>query len=113
MDSFDYEHVIADLLVTRNLGGGRREARRFCLDRARHMDKVLPAVSGFTVSIVGQGQKGRENKVVHGPKLDCGRYMRVVLRPGPGTAWTCVSAFPITEFSYWEAMRSRRAKFPP
>src|SRR6266511_1248505 len=77
--------------VVRQVAPGRSETRRFSLKRARLMDHVLPAISRFTLSIEGQGAKGRENKVLHGPKLESGEYMSVVLRPGPKAAWTCVS----------------------
>lgn len=96
-------------IVTQQVDHGRFEVRVFSLKRARLMDCVLPAISLFTVSIVGQ----RGNKVLHGPRLESGEYMRVVLRSGPGDAWTCVSAFPVDLATYRQAWNSRRAKFPP
>jgi hypothetical protein len=109
----DINAIPADQLVTRNIGGGKREVRQFSLERARLMDKVLPAISDFTVCTSGKGAPSREPRIVHGPRLPCGRYMRVVLRPGPGTAWTCLSAFAIEEAVYRQAFNSKRAKFPP
>lgn len=90
---------------------GRFETRLFSVERARLMDAVLPAISNFTVSIAGNGQG--ERRVLHGQMLATGDYMRVVLRKGPGDAWTCVSAFPVPSGKWLEAMRSARAKFPP
>jgi hypothetical protein len=94
---------------------GRRwpEIRQFSLDRARLMDHVLPALSLFTVAIPGTGARGNENRMLHGPQLPNGDYMRVVLRPGPGTAWTCVSAYTINVEKWRDASRAKRAKFPP
>lgn len=100
-------------IVTQRVAATRFEVRIFNLERAVLLDHILPAVSLFTVSIPGQGARGRENRVLHGRRLPTGDYMRVVLRPGPETAWTCVSAFPVAEQAWREAYRSRRAKFPP
>jgi hypothetical protein len=75
------------------------------------MDAVLPAISNFTVSIAGNGPG--ERRVLHGPELPSGHYIRVVLRKGPGDAWTCVSAFPVNRGKWLEAMMSARSKFPP
>jgi hypothetical protein len=99
--------------VSQAVAPGRVDVRYFSVDRARLMDHVLPAISGFVFSIEGQGAKGRENRVLHGPKLASGEHMRVVLRPGPQKAWTCVSAFPVSADAYRQAYGSRRAKFPP
>jgi hypothetical protein len=96
-------------IVSQNVGPRRFEVRVFSLKRARLMDRVLPAISLFTVSIVGQ----RENKVLHGPRLGSGEHMRVVLRRGPGDAWTCISGFPVEAIAYMQARNSKRAKFPP
>lgn len=100
-------------IVTQQIGIGKFEVRNFSLKRARLMDAVLPAISLFTVSILGQGAAGRRNKVLHGPRLPSNEYMRVVLRPGPKRAWTCVSAFPVNHTTYKQAWNSKRAKFPP
>lgn len=56
-------------IVTQQVSPTRFEVRMFCLERAVLMDFVLPAISLFTVSIPGQGQRGRENKVLHGRRL--------------------------------------------
>jgi hypothetical protein len=114
----NYTHLYSDATgdgptVSQTIAPGRVDVRYFSLKRARLMDHVLPAISGFTMSIEGQGAKGRENRVLHGPRLSSGEYMRVVLRPGPKAAWTCVSAFPVSAEAYTQAYRSRRAKFPP
>ena len=99
--------------VTRRLGGGRNETRAFNVERARMMDLVLPAISKYSVSIPGQGPRGREKKLLHSQVLPDGRYLRVVLRPGPGTSHTCVSAYPVERSKWLEAFRCVRAKFPP
>lgn len=101
------------VVVRQRIAPGRFDDRVFSISRAKLMDYVLPAISNFTVSIVGQGAKGRENKVLHGPRLPSGDHMRVVLRPGPEKAWTCVSAFPVSPQVWQEALRAKRAKFPP
>lgn len=100
-------------VVTQQIGVAVSEVRVFSLKRARHMDYVLPAISLFTLSIVGQGAKGRETKVLHGPRLPSGEYMRVVLRPARDKTWGCKSAFPINHATYMQAWNSKRAKFPP
>lgn len=96
-------------LVLRRLGGERVEVRQFSLERARLMDHVLPALSNFTVSTSAQ----RGNRLVYGPRLPDGRYLRVALRPGPLDAWTCVSAYPVSEYLWRDARRSKAARFPP
>ena len=103
------EVVCAEDRVDRSIGGGRVDVRRFSLERARLMDHVLPALSDFTVSSSAQGG----NRLVYGPRLPDGRYMRVVLRPGPGSALTCVSAYPVAEHAWMNARRSKGARFPP
>src|SRR5205085_884691 len=99
--------------VERRIGGGRVERREFSLERAQLMDRILPAIHDYTVSIPGTGHRGAENRMLHGPRLPNGRYMRVVLRPGPGDAFTVVSAYPVEHGTWMAACRSRRAKFPP
>jgi hypothetical protein len=99
--------------VVRRVKGGRVEVRRFSLDRARLMDRVLEAVEHFTVSIPGTGQNGHEKRMLHGQRLPDGRYLRVVLRPGGPGDFTCVSAYPVNETVWLEARRAKRAKFPP
>ena len=99
--------------VRRQIGGGRVELREFSLARAQQMDLVLRAVSLYTVSVPGSGGRGRENRMLHGPRLPSTEYMRVVLRPGPGDAWTCVSAYCVAAEKWMEMCRAKRAKFPP
>lgn len=95
--------------VERVIPGGRIEVRRFNVARARLMGHVLPALSSFTVSTSALDGK----RLVYGPNLGDGRYMRVVLRPGPGSAYTCVSAYPVEEWAWKNARRDKAAKFPP
>ncbi len=106
-------NVADGLRIVRRVKGGRIEPRQFALERAHLLDHVVPAIERFTVSIPGTGGMGREKRLLHGPRLSDGRYLRVVLRPGPGMAWTCVTAYPVSEFTWREAGRARRAKFPP
>lgn len=102
------------LQVARAIGRGRKEIRRFNLARAHLMDRVLPAITSYTVSVPGTSTaRGREKRMLHGPPLPDGQYMRVVLRPGPGEAFTCVSAYPVTVDVWRAAFRAKRAKFPP
>lgn len=112
-DAKDINAVPDHLLVTRNIGGGKREVRKFSLERARLMDSVLPAISRFTHCTSGVGPPSRSTRLIHGQRLPCGRYMCVALRPGPGPAWTCQTAFPVVEAKYAEKCRARRVKFPP
>lgn len=98
--------------VVRRVAGGRTEVRRFSLERAVLLDEVASAIANFTVSVPGTGADGREKRMLHGPALADGRYLRVVLRPGPNS-WTIVSAYPI-DLELWRQMvRAKRAKFPP
>ena len=107
------EAIPAELRVERRLPNGKVEVRRFSEERARLMGHVLPAISGFTVSVPGTGNRGHEKRMLHGPALPDGRHIRVLLRPGPGDAFTCVSAYPVSS-EVWVAMtRAKRAKFPP
>lgn len=99
--------------VERRLPNGKVEVRRFELRRARLMDRILPAVSCFTVSVPGTGRAGHEKRMLHGPRLPEGDYMRVVLRPGPGSAFTCTSAYPVPERVWLSMVKAKRAKFPP
>lgn len=102
-----------ELRVERRLPKGRTEVRRFSLERAHLMGHVLPAISRFTVSVPGTGRDGHEKRMLHGPALPDGRYMRVLLRPGPGDAFTCVSAYTVN-VNVWRTMvAAKRAKFPP
>jgi hypothetical protein len=103
----------AAIPVAERVNDGRGGTRRFSLERARNMDRVLPAVSQFTVSVPGTGPGARQNKMLHGTRLPDGSYMRVVLRPGPGAAFTCVSAYTISQHKWMEMRRAKSAKFPP
>lgn len=108
-----FDSIQLDQRVERRLPGGRIEVRRFSLERARLMDHVLPAVSLFTVSVPGTSPRGRDNRTLHGQALPDTRHMRVALRPGPGDAFTCISAFPVSRDAWLATLRSKRAKFPP
>lgn len=99
--------------VERKIVKGKVEVRRFDVLRARLMDRVLPAISLFTVSVPGTGRDGHEKRMLHGPALSDGTHMRVVLRPGPGDAFTCTSAYTVSERVWLEMRRARPAKFPP
>jgi len=109
----DWTSIPAHLRVIRTIGRGKQETREFSLERAQLMDRVLPAISNFTFSIPGTGHKGQQNRMLHGPALPSGHHMRVVLRPGPGEAWTCVSAYRVTSDVWLACRRSKQAKFPP
>jgi hypothetical protein len=101
-------------LVERRIPTGqgrfRVEARRFSLERARLLDEVLRAISLFTVAVPEAG--GHQKSIVYGPALASGERMRVVLRPGPGDARTCVSAYPVSQQEWLAASRLKRARFP-
>jgi hypothetical protein len=112
--SAEAEEPIADEhLVERVLGGGRSERRRFDVARAVLMDAVLPAISNHVFAIQGTGARGREKALVHGPSLGESRYMLVALRPGPGDAFTCTSAYVITQQKWLEGRRAKPMPFPP
>lgn len=104
--------------VVRQVPAGNRirtEIRAFSLYRARLMSYILPAISDFTVSVPDSGGRTNHAKsVLYGPTLPNGTdHMRVILRPGPGDAWTCVSAYPVSHEQWLSAMKLKRAKFPP
>jgi hypothetical protein len=105
----DWRSIPAAERVDRKLGPGRIETRQFSLRRAWLMDQVLPAITLYTVSTPGT----RANRMLHGQRLASGEYMRVILNPGPGSAFTCVSAYPVAERVWREACLSKRARFPP
>lgn len=107
------EPIAAEHLVERALGRGRSERRRFDVARAVLMDHVLPSVSNHVFAIQGTGARGREKVLVHGPSLGDARYMLVALRPGPGEAFTCTSAYVITQQKWLEGRRARPTSFPP
>lgn len=101
-------------LVARAIGGGRIERRTFSLVRARLMDQIVRAVTHFTVSIDGTGARGRENRMLHGPRLPSGDYLRVVLRPlARRGQFAVVSAYPVSHDTWMQARRARSARFPP
>lgn len=111
------ESIPPDDLVTRSIPAGRGktrvEQRRFSLVRAVLLDEVLRAISRFTVAVPEAGGRvGHQKSVVYGPALPSGERMRVVLRPGPGDARTCVSAYPVTAREFAAACRLKRARFP-
>jgi hypothetical protein len=100
--------------VVRYLPRGRIELRRFSLDRARLLDCVLPALQSYTYSLPGLGPRGHDNRLVHGPRLADGRYMRVVLSPRRDRPryYGCVSAYPIREEFWLAGRRAKTARFP-
>jgi hypothetical protein len=100
--------------VTRRIGPGKVDVREFNLARAQLMDKVLPAITGYTVCVpAAGGPAGAEKSLLYGRALPGVGYMRVVLRPGPRDALTCVSAYPVDEVEWMKARRLKRARFPP
>jgi hypothetical protein len=103
--------IPVDLIVDRPIARGRVDRRKFSITRARLMDEVLPAISQYTVSIPGKGH-GDRNRLLHGQRLPSGDYLRVVIDSGPGTAWTCLTAFPVSVEEWRRAQAARRAKFP-
>jgi hypothetical protein len=103
---------IGAIIVSQQVDVALSEVRIFSLKRARLMDHILPAISLVTVSTEGKGAKNTRTRVLHGPRLASGEYMRVVLRKGPKDVWRCVSAFPVSRADYNAAWNSRRAKFP-
>jgi hypothetical protein len=109
----DESSVPKDERIVRRVPGGRIEVRRFSLKRAQLLDDVTVAIAKYTVSIPGTGPQGREKRMLHGPCLPSGEYLRVVLRPGPRDMWTCVSAYPVSRDMWLAANRAKRAKFPP
>jgi len=100
-------------LIKRRLAANRFEERIFCLDRARLMDQIIPSVCSFTFSLPGTSAANRSNRLLHGPRLRDGRYLRVVLSPGPRGSWYCKSAYPIDPRLWMELRRARTVKFPP
>jgi hypothetical protein len=100
-------------VITRDLRGGRRETRVFCLDRARLMDQIIPAVCAYSFTLAGKAPVERHNRLVHGPRLPDGRYLRVVLASGPRGMWYCKSAYPLTAAEWLYARSSVAIKFPP
>lgn len=102
------------IVVRRRLRPGHFDERLFCLDRARLMDRVIPAITLFSVSIPGTGATNAANRLLHGPRMPDGRYMRVVLGPSDDPKmFYCLSAYPISHTVWATAYTSKRAKFPP
>jgi len=100
--------------VTRRIGPGKVDVREFNVARARLMDKILPAIAGYTVCVpAAGGRAGAEKSLLNGRALPGGGCMRVVLRPGPRDALTCVSAYPVDQVEWMNARRLKRARFPP
>jgi hypothetical protein len=99
--------------ITRQIGPGKVDVREFCVARAGLMDNILPAVEHYTVSVPAGGRAGMEKSLLYGPAIQGVGYMRVVVRPGPGTAFTCVSAYTVDGAEWMSARRMKRAKFPP
>ncbi|MBN2193108.1 MAG: hypothetical protein JW751_09855 [Polyangiaceae bacterium] len=92
----------------------RAKIRRFSIERARLMGEVLRAATLSTVSVPESGGPPvRQKRVLYGPQLADGRWLRVVLGPDPGAAFTCVSAYPVTRDEWLTACRQKRAEFPP
>jgi hypothetical protein len=104
---------VGAVIVKRRIRPNVYEERVFSLDRAQLMDAVIPAICAFTFSLPGTGLKSRSSRLLHGPRLPDGRYMRVVLRPGTRGMWTCVSAYPIESAKWLVARQAKTAKFPP
>jgi hypothetical protein len=101
-------------LVTRRIAPGKVDVREFNIARAQLMDQVLPAIEKYTVSVpAAGGGSGAGKTLVYGRLIVGVGYMRVVLRPGPGSALSCVSAYPVSEADWMQARRLKRAKFPP
>ena len=102
-----------DKVIRRRIGPDAFDERVFCLDRARLMDSVLPAIRYFTFSIPGEGRDRARNRLLHGPRLKDGRYLCVVLGPGPDGSWLCKTAYPITAGKWAVLRRAKTVKFPP
>ena len=100
--------------VLRNLPGGHVERRRFSLERARCLDRVLPTLSNYCKSIKGTGARGRENRLVFGWPTADGRAMCVALAPwrGEPMKWTCVSAYLVSAQKLAEVRRLQPSAFP-
>lgn len=101
------------VIIRRRIRERVYDERAFCLDRARLMDHIIPAVRYFTFSLPGTSEANRENRLLHGPRLPDGRYLRVVLSPGPRNTWYCKSAYPIEAAKWMELRCAKSAKFPP
>lgn len=102
-------------IAPREYAPGRFEGPRvFNPERARLMGRILPAISNYSLSVPeAGGRPGFQKTLLYGPALEDGRYLRVVLRPGPRDAFTVVSAYPVGVDEWRAASRLKRAKFPP
>lgn len=100
-------------MIRRRLRPGVFEERVFSLDRAQLMDRIIPAIVNFTFSLPGTSADNRENRLLHGPRLPDGRYLRVVLSPGPRASWYVKSAYPIDAVKWRDLRGAKTAKFPP
>lgn len=100
--------------VLRNLPGGHIERRRFNLERARCLDRILPTLSNYCKSIRGTGARGRENRLVFGWPMADGRALCVAVSPwrGEPLKWTCVSAYIVSAQKLAEVRRLAPAPFP-
>lgn len=100
-------------IIRRRIRPGVFDERVLSLDRARLMDRIIPAVCYYSFSLPGTGTDNRENRLVHGQRLPDGRYLRVVLSPGPRDMWFCKSAYPIESREWLRLRGARTVKFPP
>jgi hypothetical protein len=114
VETDDFGSVPPHERVSRRLSATRAERRRFSVERARLMDRIIPAIAGFVFSIAGTSSHGLEKRLLHGPALPHGQYMRVVLSPWQGNPdkWTCVSAYAIDAKVWAAARRAAAIKFP-
>jgi hypothetical protein len=101
------------VLVRRRIALDKYDDRAFDVDRARLMDYIIPAIQNFTFSIPGTSPEERENRLLHGPRLPDGRYLRVALSPGPRKAWYFKSAYPIEAVAWRKWRTAKTVKFPP
>lgn len=100
-------------ILRHRIGPGVYDERIFSLDRALLIDQIIPAVKYFTFSLPGTGAGRNGSRLLHGPRLADGRYLRVVLAPGPrGHSWMCKSAYPIAAALWMTLRKAKTAKFP-
>lgn len=99
----------AAAIIQQRVRGGATETRMFSLQRARLMDKIVPAVVSHAFTIPGR----HRNRAVYGPRLSSGEYMCVVVRPTEQPEnWTAVSAYPVDAAAWRTARAAKNAKFP-
>jgi len=99
--------------VVRRVAGGRIEVRRFSLVRAVALDLLQRTVEHYGFAIAGDGNDGREKVMLHSHPLPSGGRLRVVLRPGPGSHWTFVSAYEVNRAAWLQLAQAKRLPFPP